>query len=76
MAIACKKLSLKEKAVLATFLLAGVRLSEQMALTREQLLFDQNLIYIDRAVKLDKKGGQAVGLPNGNKKRLAVMCPA
>lgn len=75
-AIACKNLSLKERAMLATFLLAGVRLSEQMALTREQLLFNQNLIYIDRAVKLDKKGGQTVGLPKGNKKRLAVMCPA
>jgi len=75
-AIACKKLNLKERAMLATFLLAGMRLSEQMALTREQLLFNQNLIYIDRAVKLDKKGGQTVGLPKGNKKRLAVMCPA
>ena len=74
-AIICKKLNLKERAILASFLLVGLRLSEQMALTREQLLFDQNLIYIDRAVKLDKKSGQTVRLPKGNKKRLAVMCP-
>ena len=74
-AIACEGLSLKERAMLATFLFAGLRLGEQMALTREQLLFEQNLIAIDRAVVLDKKGGQSVGLPKGGKKRLAVMCP-
>jgi integrase len=74
-AIESEKLNPKERAMLATFLLAGLRLSEQMALTKGQLLFDKDLIYIDRAVKLDKKGGQTVGLPKGNKKRLAVMCP-
>jgi integrase len=75
-AIGCKELIPRERAMLATFLLAGVRLSEQMALTRQQLLFDQNLIYVDRAVKLDRKGGQTIGLPKGNKKRLIVMCPS
>ncbi len=74
-ALANESLTHKERAMLATFLLAGLRLGEQMALTREQLLFDQNLIAIDRAVVLDKKGGQSVGLPKGGKKRLAVMCP-
>ena len=61
--------------MLATFLLAGLRLSEQMALTKGQILFGQNLIFVDRAVKLDSKGGQGIGLPKGDKKRLAVMCP-
>lgn len=74
-ALACDKLTAKERAMLATFLLAGLRLGEQMALTRGQLLFEQNLIFVDRAVKLDKKGGQAIGLPKGDKKRLAVLCP-
>lgn len=74
-AMSSDKLNLKEHAMLATFLLAGLRLSEQMALTRGQLLFEQNLIAVDRAVRLDSKGGQSVGLPKGNKKRLAVMCP-
>jgi len=74
-AIASEKLNLKERAMLAAFLLGGLRLSEQMALTKGQLLFHRDLIFIDRAVKLDKKGGQTVGLPKGDKKRLAVMCP-
>lgn len=72
-AIFSEKLSLKERAMLATFLLAGLRLSEQMALTRGQLLFDKGLIAIEQAVKLDSKGGQSVGLPKGDKKRMAVM---
>jgi integrase len=74
-AIHTKTLSTKEGAKLATFLLAGVRLSEQMALTREQLLFEKNLIAIDRAVKFNSKRGQTLGLPKGNKTRMAVMCP-
>lgn len=68
-------MTLEQRTMLAVFLLAGLRLSEQMALTREQLLFDQDLIYVDRAVKLKKDGAQYVGLPKGDKKRLAVMCP-
>jgi len=48
--------------MLATFLLTGPRLSEFLALTRGQLLMDQSLIAVDRAVKLDKVGGQSVGL--------------
>ena len=75
-ALNCGSLTPSERAMLATFLLSGLRLSEQMALTREQLLMDQSLIAVDRAVKLDKRGGQTVGLPKGGKKRLAVMCPA
>ena len=74
-ALASKTLTDKERAMLGVFLLAGLRLSEQMALTREQILFDSSLIAVDRAVKLDKVGGQTVGLPKGGKKRLAVMCP-
>lgn len=68
-------LSLKERAMLATFLLGGLRLSEQMALSVDQLLFEKDLIAIDRAVRLGPKGEQYLGLPKGNKKRLAVMCP-
>jgi len=74
-ALACEALTTKERAMLGAFLYAGLRLGEQMALTRSQLLFDQSLIVVDRAVKLDKKGGQSVGLPKGDKKRVAVMCP-
>ncbi|HLK14905.1 MAG TPA: tyrosine-type recombinase/integrase [Fimbriimonadaceae bacterium] len=74
-ALKCAALTISERAMLATFLLTGLRLSEFMALTRGQLLMDQSLIAVDRAVKLDKVGGQTVGLPKGNKKRLAVMCP-
>ncbi len=63
------------RAILALYLFAGVRLSEQMALTVDQLLFEQGLVFIDRAVKFGKGGKQTVGLPKGDKKRLAVMCP-
>ncbi len=61
--------------MLGVFLLAGLRLSEQMALTRGQLRFDENLIHLDRAVKLDRTGKQSVGLPKGDKTRHVVMCP-
>ena len=74
-ALACEALTPRERAMLATFLLAGLRLSEQMALTRGQLLLDKGLIAVDRAVRLDSRGGQSVGLPKGDKKRTAVMCP-
>ncbi len=74
-AIRSNSLTAKERALLATFLLAGLRLGELMALTRGQLQFDQGLILVDRAVRLDRVGGQGVGLPKGSKKRLAVMSP-
>lgn len=70
------KLDPERRAMLAIFLLAGVRLSEQMAMTREQLLFDPELILIDRSVKFGSTGTQTIGLPKGNKTRLAVMCPS
>lgn len=66
----------EKRALLGVFLLAGLRLSEQMALTREQLLFDQDLIVIDRSIKFGKNGRQWVGLPKGDKKRVAVMSPS
>lgn len=74
-ALASENLNEADKAMLATFLLAGLRLSEQMALTREQLNFGQGLIYIDRAVRLRKDGSQYIGLPKGDKVRTVVMCP-
>lgn len=45
-----------------------------MALTVGQINFEENTILIDRAVKLTEKSAQAVGLPKGDKVRLAVMC--
>ena len=73
-AMSSERINDSERALLAVFLLAGLRLSEQMALTKGQIQFDKNLILIDRAVKLDKKGKQSVGLPKGDKVRSAVMC--
>lgn len=75
-ALQSQKLTDESRAMLGVYLLAGLRLSEQMALTREQLLFHQDLILVDRAVRLDKTGKQSVGLPKGNKTRLAVMSPS
>ena len=74
-ALKCPALSSAERAMLATYLLGGLRLSEQMALTCGQILFDEDLIYVDRAVKIDRKGHQTIGFPKGNKVRLAVVCP-
>jgi len=73
-AIRCSELNAKERAMLATFLLAGLRLSEQMALTRGQILFEKGLIVVDRSVKFGPDRGQFIGLPKGGKKRVAVMC--
>ena len=73
-ALSCPALTASERALLAIYLLAGVRLSEQMAMTGRQLLLSSGLIAIDQAVRLDAKGGQYVGLPKGDKKRMAVMC--
>ncbi len=74
-ALACPELDAAERAMLGIYLLAGVRLSEQMAMTRGQLLLDRGLIVVDRAVKLNERGGQSVGLPKGGKKRISVMSP-
>ncbi len=74
-AIRCARLAPRERAMLATFLLAGLRLGEQMALTRGQLRFDQGLIAVDRAVRINPRRGQSVGPPKGGKPRAAVMCP-
>ena len=74
-ALLCPKLSIDRRAMLAVFLLGGLRISEQMALTAGQVLFDQNLILIDRSVKFDRTGRQSIGLPKGSKTRLVAMCP-
>lgn len=67
-------LSESQRAMLALFLLAGLRLGEVMAITRGQLRFDENLIVIDRAVHVEFGGKQTIGLPKGGKTRNAVMC--
>lgn len=64
-----------DRAFLALYFLAGLRLSEQMALTVEQIDFAAGVIVIDRAVKLGPTGRQEVGLPKGDKTRLVAMCP-
>jgi len=74
-ALASVDLDCERRAMLGIFLLAGLRLSEQMALTKGQILFDQDLIYVDRSVKFGATGKQTIGLPKGDKKRLVVMCP-
>lgn len=63
-----------QRAMLGLLLLAGVRLGEQMALTRGQIRLDSDLIVIDRAVRVEFGGKQTVGLPKGGKTRNAVMC--
>lgn len=73
-ALSSKKLDESRRAMLGVFLLAGLRLGEQMALTRGQLRMDEGLILVDRAVKLDAKSSQSIGLPKGDKVRTAVMC--
>ena len=73
-ALASKKLNDSRRAMLGVFLLAGLRLGEQMALTRGQLKMDQGLILVDRAVKLDERSSQSIGLPKGGKVRSTVMC--
>jgi integrase len=73
-ALAAKKLDDSRRAMLGVFLLAGMRLGEKMALTRGQLRMNEGLILIDRAVKLDAKSSQAIGLPKSDKVRTAVMC--
>ena len=64
-----------DRAFLGLYFLAGLRLSEQMALTAEQVDFAQGVIVIDRAIKLGPTGRQEVGLPKGDKTRLVALCP-
>lgn len=73
-AFASKLLDDRRRGMLAVFLLAGLRLGEQMALTVGQIDYKNGLIFVDRAVKLDENGKQTVGLPKGDKKRVAVLC--
>lgn len=73
-AIAAEDLSASQRAMLGLFLLAGLRLGEVMAITWGQIRFDDNLIVIDRAVRVAFGGQQSVGLPKGDKTRNAVMC--
>jgi integrase len=73
-ALARKELECSRRAMLALFLLAGVRLGEMMAMTVGQLRFDDDLIVIDRAVQVAFGGLQTVGLPKKGKTRNAVMC--
>ena len=68
------KLDDSRRAMLGLFLLSGVRLGEQMALTCGQIQMDEGLILIDRAVRLNDKSQQYIGLPKGDKVRVAVMC--
>ncbi len=63
-----------QRAMLALFLLAGLRLGEVMAITRGQFRLEADLIVVDRAVRVEFGGRQSVGLPKGGKTRSAVMC--
>lgn len=65
----------EDRAYLALFFLAGLRLSEHMAMTREQIDFERGVIVVDRSVKFGRTGQQAIGLPKGDKTRLVAMCP-
>lgn len=73
-ALASKDLDDKRRAMLGVYLLAGLRLGEQMALTVGQINFKEKTILVDRAVKLTEKSAQTVGLPKGDKVRIAVLC--
>lgn len=73
-AITAPELMEPHRALLATLLLAGLRLGEVMALTRAQLRFHENLIVVDRAVRVEFGGKQSIGPPKGGKTRCAVMC--
>lgn len=73
-ALSNKKLDDLQRAMLGVLLLAGLRLSEMMALTKRQLYFKEGLILVDQAVHVDSAGAQTIRLPKGGKKRVAVMC--
>lgn len=72
--LASESLTQSQRAMLAIFLLAGLRLGEVMALTREQIRLEAGLIVVDRAVRVEFGGGQSIGLPKVGKTRNAVMC--
>ena len=63
-----------DRAFLALYFLAGLRLSEHMAITSEQVDFAAGVLVVDRAVKLSPTGRQQIGLPKGDKTRLVAMC--
>ena len=63
-----------DRAFLALYFLAGLRLSEHMAITSEQVDFAAGVLVVDRAVKLSPTGRQRIGLPKGDKTRLVAMC--
>ncbi len=67
------KLDPSRRALLATLLLAGLRLGEMMAMRVSKLRFSDNLIDVDEAVKVAFGGRQFMGLPKGDKKRAVVM---
>jgi integrase len=73
-ALNSKKLDPTQRAMLGVFLLAGLRLGEQMALTVGQVRLNERLIVIDQAVKLSKESRQSIGLPKGDKRRTVVLC--
>lgn len=73
-ALQSKNLDDRHRGMLAVFLLAGLRLGEQMALTVGQIDYKNGTILVDRAVKLDENSKQMVGLPKGDKRRVAAMC--
>ena len=64
-----------DRAFLALFFLAGLRLSEHLAITKHQIDFERGVIIVDRSVKFGRTGHQEIGLPKGDKTRLAAMCP-
>ena len=65
----------QDRALLGVFVLAGLRLGEAMALTKDQVDFERGLIRVDRAVRMDWDRSQTIGLPKGGKKRVAILCP-
>lgn len=73
-ALAQPALDVSQRAMLGLFLLAGLRLGEVMAITRGQIRLEDDLIVIDRAVRVEYGGKQSVGLPKSKKTRNAVLC--
>ncbi len=73
-AIYSPKLDPSRRGILGVYLLAGLRLGEQMALSVGQVRAALGLIAVDRAVKLTAKSAQTVGFPKGGKVRAAVLC--
>lgn len=71
-----RQTTLRDRAMLGLFLMGGLRLAEQMAITKEQIDFTKGIILIDRAVQLGRTGAQSVGSPKSGKTRMVVMCPS